>query len=148
MRAGFAWACEYGRMPVVSFLLDRGMPVDAADRHDGQTGLHGAALGGHADIVSLLLARKAPVNAVEKTFNGTPLTWALHGWSCTAGTGREKYYDVVARLVRAGATVKPEWLETRDPLTPFDQALRDDSAMRRALAGGMLSDGTDETTGR
>jgi hypothetical protein len=148
MRAGFAWACEYGRMPVVAFLLDRGMPVDAADRHDGQTGLHGAALGGHADIVSLLLARNAPVNAVEKRFNGTPLTWALHGWSNTPVAGRERYYDVVARLVRGGATVKPEWLEHRDPQTLFGEALRDDTLMRRALTGGMRDDGTNDTTGR
>jgi hypothetical protein len=136
MHAGFAWACEFGRTPVVEFLLDRGMPIDVTLRHDGQIGLHWAALGGHADIVSMLLTRKAPVNAVDKTYNGTPLTWALYGWSGAPGPGREKYYEVVSRLVRAGATVKPEWLDHRD------------ASMRRALAGGMQNDGTDETTRR
>ena len=78
MELGFVWACEYGRTPIVAFLLESGMPVDAQPH--GETGLHWAAHGGHADIVRLLLKRKAPVHIRDNRFGATPLGWALHGW--------------------------------------------------------------------
>src|SRR5262249_38323890 len=55
MKDGFAWACEFGRTSVVEFLLKQGIEIDVRLRHNGQTGLHWAALGGHADTVKLLL---------------------------------------------------------------------------------------------
>ena len=135
VRAGFVWACEFGRTAVVEFLLDRGVPPDA--RHDGITGLHWAALGGHTAIVSLLLDREARVNAVEERYNGTPLTWALYGWNDPPiGTDRDRYYDVIARLVRAGAEVNPDWIDDRADHTPFANRLRADARMRAALSGG------------
>src|SRR5262249_14417046 len=78
LESGFIWACEYGRRSVVTFLLERGMPVDAHPH--GETGLHQAAYGGHAGIVKLLLARKARVDVKDKRYDNTPLGWALHGW--------------------------------------------------------------------
>ena len=136
MRAAFAWACEYGRAAVVQFLLDRGAPPDAAPKHDGQTGLHRAALGGHAAIVGLLIDRGAPVNAVDERYKGTPLTWALYGWSDPPrGTDRGCYYDVIALLVRAGAVVNPDWFDDHGDHTPFANRLRADARMRAALSG-------------
>jgi hypothetical protein len=136
MHEGFAWACSYGRTEVVEFLLDRGVPIDAAVRHDGQTGLHWAAVGGHSDLVSLLLDRRAPVDVVDATYQGTPLSWALHGWSDPPyGTARDRYYDIVARLVRAGATVRPQWSGDNGDNTPFAKMLRADARMRAALRG-------------
>ena len=136
MEAAFAWACEYGRTDVVAFLLERGLPIDAAVRHDGQTGLHWAAIGGHADVVSLLLERHASIAVVDRTYKGTPLAWALHGWSDPPfGTPRDRYYDVVAQLVRAGATVKPQWFDADADHTAFANALRADTRMLAALRG-------------
>jgi len=54
MNDGFAWGCGFGRTSVVDFPLQRGTELDAKRRHDGQTGLHGAAIGGHVDSVKLL----------------------------------------------------------------------------------------------
>jgi len=139
MEAAFAWACEYGRTDVVAFLLERGLPIDAAVRHDGQTGLHWAAIGGHADVVSLLLERHASIAVVDRTYKGTPLAWALHGWSDPPfGTPRDRYYDVVAQLVRAGATVKPQWFDADADHTAFANALRADTRMLAALRGNTL----------
>ncbi len=115
LRDGFTWACEFGRTRVVDFLLNHGMTADAILRR-GETGLHWAALAGHADTAQVLLDRGAPVNAVDATHGGTPLGWALHGW----GTGRPRerdrrsYHETVARLVRAGANVDPRWFEGAD----------------------------------
>ena len=48
---------------------------------DGQSALHWAAYGGHPDTVRLLIGRGVPVNRTDRTFDGTPLEWALYGWA-------------------------------------------------------------------
>jgi hypothetical protein len=111
MHDGFGWACEYGRTDVVEFLLDKGFDVATKSlRNHGQTGLHWAASGGHLDTVRLLLNRHAPLDVPDSTFDATPLSWALYGWSNEPQSTADHYYAVVEQLVSAGATVKPEWL--------------------------------------
>jgi ankyrin repeat protein len=109
MRDGFAWACQYGRTPVVAFLLDHGIGV--AGNLGRETGLHWAAFGAHLDLVQLLLSRHAPVDVIDERWEATPLMWALHAWGNEPRVPPERYYAVVQMLVAAGATVKPEWLE-------------------------------------
>jgi ankyrin repeat protein len=125
----FSMACGYGHAGVVDFLLDRGIAVDAQLRGhgEGHTGLHVAAFHGHSNVVSVLLRRGARVDAIDKTWGTTPLEWALTGWSRESTTDRAWYYDVVARLIGAGAHVKPELLE-------WEQA-RADPKMIAALTG-------------
>jgi ankyrin repeat protein len=107
---GFAWACQFGRTPVIDFLLERGIELHTKLRHHGQTGLHWAAYGGHAGAVRALLARGAAVDTKDDTYDGTPLDWALHAWGNARGNGAEagraRYYEVVAELVRAGARLE------------------------------------------
>ena len=130
---GFIWACEYGRTNVVKFLLDRGFKPDASPTH-GETGLHWAALAGHAEIVELLLAANAPVNATEQDHGGTPLGWAVYGWHNPAPESRNAgYYDVVERLVRAGAVVDWEWIESPNRGSSLAAKLRADPRMMAAL---------------
>lgn len=135
LRAGFEWACLYGRIAVVEFLLERGISPSAPLRDGGQTGLHLAALGGHADIVALLLERGAPVGTVETAYNGTPLTWALHGWSEATGATCDRFPEVIARLVAAGAVVDPTWLDADARRTPFGARVHADARMLAALRG-------------
>jgi ankyrin repeat protein len=113
MKAGFAWACEFGRTAVVEYLLQRGVEVGAKlNQEGGETGLHWAAYEGHADIVRLLLERGAPVDVKDERHGGTPLGWALYAWSTSPEKARRsRYYEAVALLVRAGAKVEPEWYE-------------------------------------
>jgi ankyrin repeat protein len=133
MKSGFAWACEYGRTSVVEFLLQQGMELDARLKHNGQTGLHWAAYGGHADLVKLLLERNAPVNLKDESFDGTPLGWALYGWGESPQRGN--YYEVVGLLVKAGATVKSEWLADPDREIPITAKIAGDPRMVAALRG-------------
>ena len=126
---GFSLACAYGRADVVDFLLDRGIEVDAQLRGhgEGHTGLHVAAFHGHVDVVSALLRRGARVDVIDKTWGTPPLVWALTGWSQEPATDVGRYYEVVARLVGAGANVKPDLLD-------WDKA-RADPKMIAALTG-------------
>jgi ankyrin repeat protein len=136
MELGFQWACEYGRTSVVAFLLKQGIEVGASPH--GETGLHWAAYGAHADIVKLLLKRKAPVEVKDIRFDGTPLGWALYGWGeSSPGAKRGRYYEIVALLVAAGATVNPAWLDEKDRGMPINEMVRADRRMRAALRGVM-----------
>ena len=133
---GFMWACEYGRTDVVSLLLAKGMPVGAKGRTNGQTGLHWAAWEGHIDTLQTLLDAGAPVDTRDDTFGGTALGWALYAWGGGGPRpGDARYYEIVSRLMTAGASVDQEWIgQNREP--PLGQALRQDARMREALSLG------------
>lgn len=132
--AAFAWACQFGRTDIVDFLLHHGVPLDAPLKHHGQTGLHWAAYGAHAPVLKVLLARGALVNALETMFGGTPLGWAVYGWGeRPVGANRDGYYEVVALLVAAGATLAREWLDEKQRGFPLEAMLRADPRMRAAL---------------
>jgi ankyrin repeat protein len=136
MDYGFVWACEYGHRSVVKFFLEQGFKTDGGFKH-GQTGLHWAALGGHAEIVELLLKANAPVNATDQIHRGTPLGWAVYGWSNPAPDSKDAHYhEVVERLVHAGATVDREWIESPDRGSSLASKLRADARMLAALGLG------------
>jgi hypothetical protein len=137
LKAGFAWACEFGRTSVVDFLLQRGMEVGARlNQEGGETGLHWAAYAGHAEIVRLLLERAAPVDVKDKRHGGTPLDWALHGWGNSADTAdRRGYYEVVGLLARAGARLDPAWHEEVKNRQGAAKKIQSDPRMQAALRG-------------
>jgi hypothetical protein len=127
LKSAFKWACAYGHIDVVRFLIDRG--IDIGERHRGETPLHVAAAGGHAEIVATLLAHGAPVGTKDEVWDGTPLGWALFGWANEADASKRPRYDeVVDRLIAAGATVPPHWLD--------DEQISSDARMLTALGRG------------
>jgi hypothetical protein len=110
---GSFWACLYGRLEVVEFLLAQGIDPKASSVEGSM--LHNAALGGHLEIVRLLIAHGAPIDVKDIHYHNTPLGWALHGWAHRApGTPRESGYAVVRHLVTVGAHVEDEWLVDED----------------------------------
>jgi ankyrin repeat protein len=114
---GFAWAAEFGRTAVVEYMVNAGMPLDSRLRHDGQTALHWAGLGGHAETVRLLIERGAPVNQKDLSYDGSPLDWTIYGWG-NAGNfgeaGAEQYYESVKALADAGAEFNQNWVDVSD----------------------------------
>ena len=134
MKDAFAWACEFGRTDVVDFLLQKGMDAGTSLRHNGQTGLHWAAFGGHAATVKLLLERGAPVNAKDDSFGGTALEWALYAWGKKAEE-EAGHYEVVATLVRAGATLDAEWFTNDEERHRAARKMQSNPRMVAALQG-------------
>src|SRR4051812_1097713 len=137
MRDGLAWAAQFGKTEAARFLLDHGVPVNERLRHHGNGALHWAAYGGFPDTVQLLLERGAAVNDVDESFDGTPLGWALYAWGNRTLTQQERddFYTVVARLVRAGATVDPASFDGDAERDRAQRKLRADPRMLNALKG-------------
>lgn len=107
MRQGLGWAANNGHVDVVEFLLDRGVDVNAPVSKDGHAAIHAASIAARTAVVRLLIARHAALDRKDPRFRGTPLNWALHGWSnAPDADARERAYEVVAMLVRAGAPVE------------------------------------------
>jgi ankyrin repeat protein len=131
IQSAFMSACEFGRTAVVEFLLDNGANLHAQDGN-GQTGLHSAALGGHADTVKLLLERHAPLE-VQNAWGGTVLGNVL--WAAINHDPNVDYVPIVNMLVEAKARVEPEfltWWRQQNPLVASAKS-RIEELLRRAL---------------
>ena len=113
MEDGYGWACVYGHSAVVDFLLRCGVGVDTKVRAHGEgcTGLHLGAYHGDPTLVRLLLGHGARVDIADDTWQTTPLTWALYAWSEDPTLPLDRYYEVVALLLAAGAAVRSDLLE-------------------------------------
>jgi ankyrin repeat protein len=101
--------------------------MELSGHGEGHTALHAAAYYGHPDVVSVLLQHGARVDVIDKTWKTPPLVWALTGWSSAPSAKAERYYRVVAALVRAGAQVRSGLLESEE--------VRADPKMIAALGG-------------
>jgi ankyrin repeat protein len=140
LKAGFGWACEFGRTAMVEYLLERGMEAGARTHPEaGETGLHWAAYEGHADLVRLLLDSGAPVDIRDHRHHGTPLDWALYAWGNAPPGKATRFYEVVALLARAGAKVDQQWYEDVENRRSAAAKMQSDLHMRAALAGKMPS---------
>jgi hypothetical protein len=128
LRAGFGWACEYGRRDVVELLLR--LPIDLNTIHHGETGLHWAALHAHISIVRTLLDAGFGVDVKDARWGSTPLGWAIHGWSeRQPDLPADAYYETVMALRSAGAEVRQAWIS--------DDRVLADSRMLAALTSAL-----------
>lgn len=71
-------AARRDRPDVLALLLDRGFPLEMADR-TGKRALHEAAAANAVRAATFLVERGAEIDPRESTYNGTPLGWAAHG---------------------------------------------------------------------
>jgi hypothetical protein len=79
------------------------------------------------------------VTEKDRTYDGTPLDWAIHAWGNRDLTDaqRDQFYDVVRMLVRAGAALDPAWLAAKEESQrgPAWHKLHADPRMLATLTG-------------
>jgi ankyrin repeat protein len=121
-------AASLGATGVGLLLLDAGARTELTGPF-GETALHWAATLGNDVLVARMLEKGAPVDIKDRKYNASPLGWALHGWQDATPAASGEYPSVVARLVRAGATVEPAWLA--------DAQARGRTVVVQALRGGV-----------
>jgi hypothetical protein len=92
-------ACRFDQAAVASYLLDRGVRIDAVDGQ-GFTGLHWAGWEANLQVIDLLLGRGAPLE-VRNVHGGTVLGTAL--FAARYAQPGEDHAAVVERLCAAGA---------------------------------------------
>jgi len=121
LQRGFLWACEFGHLPIVEFLLDHG--ADLRDQAEtSETGLHWAVVGCQLPVVQFLLKRGAPLEELN-AFGGTALGQA--GW-CFENTPALDFYPIFEALLAAGAEVEDGWLQWLEevPTRPPSEKIR------------------------
>jgi uncharacterized protein len=84
-------------LELATFLLDLGMSPDVADA-DNRRPLHDAATNDSVRVGLLLIERGAQIDPIEKRYNGTPLSWAVHN-------KRQHMIDILSPLSRQTATL-------------------------------------------
>jgi ankyrin repeat protein len=128
LQRGFLWACEFGHLPIVEFLLDRG--ADLRDQAEtSETGLHWAVVGCQLLVVQSLLKRGASLEELN-AFGGTALGQA--GW-CFENAPATDFYPIFEALLAAGAKVEDGWLQWLEevPTRPPSEKIRLANLLRR-----------------
>ncbi|GAA4101470.1 ankyrin repeat domain-containing protein [Mucilaginibacter panaciglaebae] len=100
---GLTWACQYGHIPVVDFLLEKGLSVNTAI--NGTTPLLAAAFEGQLQMVIKLLDWGADIEAVND-YGGTALgqtLWCLYNHRCP------DHLQIMELLINRGAIIKDDW---------------------------------------
>jgi hypothetical protein len=121
-------AASLGAEEVGLRLLDAGARPDLRGMF-GETALHWAAFLGE-DRLAARLIQGSDINLKDKKYNSPPLGWAIHGCYNPPAGNYGKQREVASLLVRAGAAVEPQWLESDE--------VRADAAMLVALSGRKL----------
>ena len=104
-----ALAAELNDTRAVRALLRAGWPVDVLTGPNGASALHWAGFHGNAEMVKEILRYHPPLELVEKSFGGTPLTWASYG-SVHGYAKNADYPATVRALLDAGVRV-PDTLQ-------------------------------------
>jgi ankyrin repeat protein len=110
LNEAFLYACEFDRVRVVEFLIERGASV-TAHRRDRQTPLHCAVIGGGVETVKLLLQHDPPLEA-RNSHGGTVLGQAL--WSAAHDGDCDAYAAIIEMLIAAGASVPSRHVPVND----------------------------------
>jgi Ankyrin repeats (3 copies) len=93
-------------------LLDAGAKPELRGMF-GETPLHWAAILGE-DRLAARLIQGSDINLKDEKYHSPPLGWAIHGCYNAPVGNQGKQREVAGLLVRAGAAVEPEWLESEE----------------------------------
>ena len=108
----FGYACSWGRINVMEFLLEKGVSLKSHGG-DGQTPLHCAAICGQLEAIKYLLEWNPPLE-FKNIYGGTVLGQTL--WSAGHGGDPKLYSEIIKTLIAAGAKVPERHVPVNEPI--------------------------------
>ncbi len=87
------------------FYIDNGADVHYISGNDGETALHWAAYCGRDKLVERLIQAEAGINLHDRSYNGTPVDWAVHALMKNDLSNLYHQQACVKLLFEAGADV-------------------------------------------
>jgi ankyrin repeat protein len=109
-------AAENGDTTAVTLMLGIGFDIEAHGGNDGATALHAAAGSGSVDLVRLLIDSGADLEAVDRTWQDTPLGWAIVGSGLHLGNHPHPNWPATVQLlIDAGADLTDRTWTTKPP---------------------------------
>lgn len=88
------------------FYIDNGANINFTDEKDSASALHWAAYCGRDKLVDKLIKSKAILDEPDKTYQCTPLAWAIH---CLMSNDKDNHHNqttCIKLLLQAGADIK------------------------------------------
>src|SRR5690606_28726620 len=87
------------------FYIDNGADIDFTDENDNASALHWAAFCGRDKLVDRLIKSKASLDNPDKTYQCTPLAWAIHCLMSNDKGNRHNQETCIKLLLQAGADI-------------------------------------------
>lgn len=101
------------------FYIDNGANIDITDKNDNASALHWAAFCGRDKLVDKLIKSNAVLDEPDKTYQSTPLGWAIHCLSSNDEGNKQNQLACIKLLIQAGADIKKLSVETKENLYSF-----------------------------
>ena len=101
------------------FYIDNGANVNITDKNDKASALHWAAFCGRDKLVDKLIKSNAAIDEPDKTYQSTPLGWAIHCLSSNDESNRHNQLGCIKLLIKAGADIKKLRVEAKENLNSF-----------------------------
>lgn len=98
------------------FYIDNGADVHLTDKNDHASALHWAAFCGRDKLVDKLIKSKAALDQPDKTYQSTPLGWAIHCLSSNDQGNRHNQPACIQLLLQAGADIQKLSAEAKEAL--------------------------------
>lgn len=101
------------------FYIDNGANINITDENDNASALHWAAFCGRDKLVDKLIKSNAVIDEPDKTYQSTPLGWAIHCLSSNDEGNRYNQLNCIKLLIQAGADIKKLSEEAKGNLHSF-----------------------------
>lgn len=88
------------------FFIDHGADINFKDENDNASALHWAAFCGRDKLVSKLIKSNAILDEPDKTYQCTPLGWAIHCLMSGDKGNKHNQTTCIKLLLQAGADIK------------------------------------------
>lgn len=101
------------------FYIDNGADINITDENDSASAMHWAAFCGRDRLVDKLIKTNAVVDKPDKTYQSTPLGWAIHCLSSNDERNKYNQLTCIKLLIKAGADINKLSLEAKENLQSF-----------------------------